>query len=319
MNLRNKKTVIISALRVLSLHPPEENAPWDNWPDKNMARLTRAPMYHLEHFEQGLLPLDADIYVMCQFDISLIEREIEMCKYLKSLGKKIVIGFSADLRFLIGNCLISPLGTLYTELLEYVDIIMSGIHTNWAIYGRYSHKVMPYGVVVEKLNFSNSNVEKNIDILFGSSCGDECLGFNLELLLMIKERHPGHRICYSITPSIIPQVQKYADRIEFVYGTLIERLPYTKLYMDAQLRPRSGRSLLEAFYFRVPTISTKWAYHSRFCPDYTFDIMDFGYIADLYDKFLLSDRNAIVIKMEEQAEFDYFDNFWPRLLDRLYA
>ena len=318
MNL-NKKVILIQALRDHWDAPPIHE-PWSNFADRNLTRLLQCSAWHLEHFEAGLVPLDADLYLMCSFDVSLLDREIAMVKKLKSLGKKVVVGFSADLRWLVGNCLMSPAGTIYSELCKHVDLIWSGVNPRLHLYGRYQDKVIPFGVPFERGNYSTiPHQNRPIDLLVSSSIGEECISQNLEILLMIKERHPEIRIMYNTQESLINGVLKqYSDKIEFVHGWLCDRLPYAKYLLSPEIRPRAGRCLVDAWMFRVPFISSDWAYHSRLFPDFTFSEMSMDYIADLFDKLLASDYNMIIKKAEEISEFDYFDNFYPRMLRKLY-
>lgn len=315
----NKKVIVIQALRDHWDAPPI-NEPWSNFCDRNLTRLLQCSAWHLEHFEAGLVPLDADVYTMCSFDVSLLDREIEMVKKLKSLGKKVIVGFSADLRFLIGNCLMSPTGTIYTELCKHVDLIMSAASPDLHLYGRYQDKVIPFGVPFERGDLSTIPYkDRPIDVLVSSSIGEECISQNLEILLMFKEKRPDIRIMYNTQPSIIDTLLKrYQDRIEFVHGWLADRLPYAKTLLSPELRPRSGRCLDDAWKFRVPFVSVEWAYHSRLFPDFTFREMSMDHIVNQVDKLLNADYNTIIKKAEEIAEYDYFDIAWPRILKRLF-
>jgi len=92
--------------------------------ERNFTRLLQADAFHIDYNES--INMNSDIYVIVSFWINNLDKEIALAKKLKSLNKKVVICYSADLRFLIGNCFISPEGTLYTELCKYADVILSG-------------------------------------------------------------------------------------------------------------------------------------------------------------------------------------------------
>ena len=315
----NKKWVLIQPLETI-WDPPPINAPWNNHPDMNLSRLLQCKAYHINHVEQGLVPLDADIYFIGDCHIGWLDKEIAFAKKLKELGKKVVVTFSADLRFLIGNCLITAEGTLYTELCEYADVILSGFSADLRAFGRYQHKVFPWGCTLERINLATVPFEKRtIDLVLSGSAGEECLGMNLELMLMIKERHPEKRIVYFTHEPYRKQLEKYFDRIEVWFEhALWDGLVQAKHYISPEYRPRAGRAIYDAWNYRVPFVTSKFAYHSNLFPEYAFAQMDLDHIADLYDKMLTVPYDKLIVDAEKLAEPEYFDNAYPRLLKVLY-
>jgi hypothetical protein len=315
----NKKWAIIQPLETI-WEPPPINTPWNNHPDMNMSRLLQCKAYHINHVEQGLVPLDADVYFIGDCHIGYIDKEIAFAKKLKELGKKVVISYSADLRFLIGNCLITAEGTLYTELAEYADVILSGFSADLRAFGRYQDKVFPWGVTFERYNFSEKPFEhRTIDLVLSGSIGEECLGMNLELMLLIRQRHPEKRIVYFTHEPYRKQLERWSDKIEVWYErALWDGLKDAKHYISPEYRPRAGRAIVDAWMYRVPFITSKFAYHSNLFPEFAFAQMDLDYIADLYDKMLATDYNTLIAQAEARAEYDYFDNAYPRLMKRLF-
>jgi len=317
--MQNKKWIIIQPLETI-WDPPPINTPINNHPDASLSRLLQCKAYHINHVDQGLVPLDADIYFIGDCHIGLLDKEIAFAKKLKELGKKVVVTYSADLRFLIGNCLITAEGTLYTDLAKYADVILSGINPCFRAFGRYQDKVFPWGVTFERCNRASVPFEnRTIDLCVSGSAGEECLAMNLEIMLMIKDRHPEKRIVYFTHEPYRKQLERYMDRIEVWFEhALWDGLVQSKAYLSPEFRPRAGRAIYDAWLYRVPFITTKWAYHSKLFPDFTFQEMNIDQIADLYDKMLASDYNELIKKAEEIAEDDYFDVAYPRLLKRLY-
>ena len=152
MNYSDIKWTWITPLMGWECPPLYEEYTRDN--GRVMSRLLQANAYSLKYENKKDIELDSDIYVIIAFDINNIEKEIEFACKLKKLGKKIVTCMSADDRWLYGSSLISPKGSLYSELANVSDVILSGVGPGIEVYGRYQHKVLPWGLPVERLNLS---------------------------------------------------------------------------------------------------------------------------------------------------------------------
>ena len=310
-----KKWTCIQPLRT-SWTAPNISTPWSNNPFHNDSKLLRANAYHIDSID---IEMDSDVYLLISYDIGNLEKEIKLVKELKSKGAKIVIGFSFDLRFLIGDGLLSPSGTLYTALCKEVDIILSGVSDNYKCYGRYQDKVFPLGMFLERLNLSTVSYEnRNIDLLISSSMGEECFGFTMETLLTIKEKYPDKRIVYSISELSIEKYKHFQNEIEFSNKKLLDLMPYAKVYYNPEMRPRSGRAIQEAWYCRTPFISHSWVYFSKIFPEFTYTGMDMQTIASNFGLILNSNYDEIIKRGEKNIEEDYFDKLYPRLMKRLF-
>lgn len=311
-----KKSTMIQPLRARWNAPPE-NAPWDNNSFATLTRLFRSNAFHIE--DPGI-DMTSEMYIMCSFDIGLLPKEIEFVKRIKDMGKKFILSFSQDLRFLIGNCLVHESGLHYGELCDYADVILSGVASKIRIYGRNQHKVLDFGVPCERLNFSSKPYEfREIDFLVSNNIGEENWGVATEFLLMLVDKFPSKTIVYSTNLPENKIHPKLRNTVKFVPSGLIYYLGNAKSYINLELRPRPGRSLLESFYFRTPFISCDSTYFSRLFPNHTFDGYDLVKVMELCEDIISTDYNKLISEAERIAEFDYFDNFYPRLLERLYG
>jgi len=316
----DKKWVWITPLQT-TWKAPQSNEPFTQDSDRNFTRLVQADAYHINYFERNEIPMDADIYVLASFDIGNLDKEIIFAQKIKELGKKLIVCYSADLRFLLGNCFISSTGNLYTELCKYADVILSGVGEDIQIYGRYSNKVMSYGLAMERLNFSEKPYEqREIDILISGSAGIECFAFELEVLLMIKEEYPNLNIVHSSQEPHREYMKKFKDMgITFVHEYLISNLLNSKLYLNLEIRPRGGRALLDAWMCRTPFISCDSTFYSQLFPDLSYG-MKFN-MNKIVDKYISSrdyKYNDLIKKAEEIAEPLYFDNTIVKLMSELY-
>lgn len=317
VDYRDKKWTWITPLQT-SWNPPDVNEGYTIDAERNFTRLIRANAFHIDYNEQ--IDLSSDIYVIVQFDINNLEKEVEFAKKIKDLGKKLVVCYSADLRFLLGNCFVSPRGMLYTELCKYADVILSGTGIDIDIYGRYYNKVLPWGLPVERLNFSDRPYnERQIDVLISSSAGEESFAFEFELEMILLERSPNIKIVHSLQECHKTWLDPFRNKgVEFVHESLIKNLVNTKVYINPELRPRGGRALLDAWYCRTPFISSDMTFYSQIFPKYTYSRMHINKIADLYENIINTNYENLIKEADRQIEPLYFDNAVKELMNRLY-
>ena len=296
------------------------NAQWSNDSFLNMSRLLNAKLFHIDDYN---IDLNADIYHICNFDIELIEKEIEFAKARKGEGAKIIVGFSQDLRFLHCDGLMNSNGFLWTNLCEVADAVTSGISSDLKMYGRQQDKVIDWGELLEPLNFSYPYDKRPIDFLTSGPIGEQSLSFELELLLTLKEKYPEKRFVSCIHGIHHEKIRKLAKRypqIEFPFNPdnpiagkpLLFYLQQAKVYCNPEVRPRPGRAMMDAFYCRVPFISSSWTYFSRLCPEFKFNRNDIWEIVEKYEKILESDYNILIKDMEKNAEYDLYWNVLDR-------
>jgi len=259
--------------------------------------------------------------MLCSFDINLIEREISFVSQVQERGAKVIIGFSQDLRFLLGDGLLNSRGALYTDLCEQADVVSAGVNPSLGIYGRFHHKAIPLGEIIEDVNFHDSSIEKKYDFSACGAVSEYALAFQLEILLSVKEQYPDHRVACIISHGAneLRQVlaKKY-PKIEFPLDlqtnpNLLSYIKESKVFCNPELRPRPGRTSMEAYYCRVPFISSEFTYHSRICPDFTYDRMSITDIVDKYSLIVNSDREQVIKDMEERAKYDHFENAYGRI------
>jgi len=301
---------------------PDASLPWTNDCNIALGRLLQAPA---SHFSNEDIDLTADIYYMIIFNVDHYEKELELIKKLKSLNKKVILTFSADMRFLTGEGLLGHQGINYTDLCAEADLVISGVPENIKFYGRYQHKVISMGVFLERLNFSNSVLPKDIDILMSGSIfrNEPSLSFALELMCILKEKYPDKKISYPTRHKWLlqpryPQID-FIEAEDYMYNTgLVPLLQRSKVYINPELRPNPGRAMIEAFYCRVPYICSSMSYPAKYIPDFTYDNMNFDTIINQYEMLINSDLTKIMRTAEELAEEDYFDNAIQRIMDRLY-
>jgi hypothetical protein len=300
------------------LLPP--NYPWGNDSFNNLSRLFQARLYHIN--DPGI-EMDAKVYWLINFDIGLADKEIEFIKKVQANGAKVIIGFSQDLRFLLGVALMNENGTMYTDICAVADGITSGCSPDVRIYGRYQDKMIPMGEVLDDLDFSYEVENKDIDLLMSGPIGEQTLPFELEFALMVKEKYPEKHVMmnipdihFKIKEKIIPKYPQI-DMPSSVKFPLIGCMKRTKIYCNPELRPRGGRALMEAYYCRVPFISSEQAYYSRLCPDFTYNKNDLVGMFEKYEMILNSDRNKIIRDMEERAQYDMFEPVYKRIKDKL--
>jgi hypothetical protein len=293
--------------------------PWNNDSFSNLSRLFKAPMYHiLDEFVDET----ADVYFIENFDIGLVRVEIEFAEAMKERGAKIVIGFSQDMRFFHGAGMMNNDGYSWIDLCAISDCIASGGSYDLRIYGRYQDKVIPWGEVLEDLDFSIPYEERTIDFLTSGATGEETISFEVEMLLMLKEKYPDKRFVCLIrngAKDIGLKLQERFPQIEFPFEgqSLMYYMQQTKTYCNIELRPRPARALMEAYYCRVPLIGSAQTYHSNLCPEFTFTKTDFYDIADKYELLLSKDPKTIIKDMEERAKFDLFDSVYKRIKDKI--
>ena len=324
MNLvdyKQLKWIWISPLQGYAPPPPLTNNDYTIDSEYVFRRFIQASAYHIDYSLNNQIPLDADIYVIVSFDIGNLEKEIEFAKQVKANGKKLIVCYSADLRFLIGNCLISPRGTLYTELCKYADVILSGTGRGINIYGRYADRVLEWALPLEKRNFSDRPFEnRDIDVLISGSAGCECLSFELEFMFMLKEKYPDLKIVHSSQQGNKVYVDLFKDKgITFVHELLIKNLVNAKAYVNLEIRPRGARVGVDAFYCRTPMMLCESTLFSELLPEFSYPMtMHLPNMVKTYEKMRDTDYNQTLQTMEKNAENLYFDNEIHNLMNRLY-
>ena len=287
---------------------------WSNDSFDNLSRLLNAKLYHILDSD---IDREADAYFIANFDINLIEKEIEFAKQMKERGAKIIAAYSQDVRFLHGQGLMSDNGTLWTGLSEIADVISSGINIDLKIFGRYQDKVIPMGEIIEDNDFSISYDKRNIDLLTSGAIGEECLSFELEFLSLVKQRFPEKRVVSAIHGCYIELVEKLIKKyplIEFSTENFISLLQRSKVYCNPELRPRPGRALVECMYCKVPFIASEFNYHAKLCKEYTYRWTSIVDWVDTYERLLNDDWDQIVLNMEDRAIEDNFENVYNRIL-----
>lgn len=316
----SKKWTIIQPLRTQWDIPPLERDPnfYDNNAFYTISRLLRADAYHIDC---PVINEDSDIYFLIAFDPALMLKELNFIRKMKAMGKKVVLAFSQDYRFLIGDALVSPEGVLYTDLVKEADLTMAGVSSKLKIYGRYQNKVIEGGPFLEDLNFNAiPHNERKIDVLLSGPVGEQGFGLVLELMLTIKDRFPNDKIVYSLRPGLEDRKKIMEERGLIVLPPpLMGLIPNSKYYLDSQIRPRPGRVLDECFYCHTPFISHDLTYMSKLYPEFAYTEMNMTHIVDLYEKMKNSDYNVLIQKASEIAKYDHYVNVITRLEERLYA
>jgi len=318
VELNNLKVVLINPTHHHGKTVPKSMI-WTNDSFDTSAKLFGAKLYHILDED---IDRTADLYYIINFDINLIDKEIEFATQMKQRGAKILVSYSQDVRFLHGGGLWNSKGFIYTDLCEVADMIVCGISQDIKIYGRYQDKVIQMGEIIEDNDFSIPYEERDIDLLTSGAIGEECLGFELEFLSLIKQKFPEKRvvsIIHSYYGSLIDILRKKYPLIEFPNdGTsFINYLQRAKVYCNPELRPRSGRSLVEAYYCRTPFISSSMMYHSKMCPNFTYNSSSIVDWVNIYELLINSNYKDIVFKMEEVAKFDMFENVYKRILEKI--
>lgn len=312
--VKEKWTIIQPVCRGGSM---ETSGQWSNHTFLNFSRLFNAKLYHIT---DSNIEMDSDVYHIVNFDIGLLEQEIEFAKAVKRRGAKVTVGFSQDFRFLIGDGLISNQGHLYTELCKVADGIQSGVPDK-GIYGRFQDKVILMGEILEDQSFALPYENRSIDLVTSGPAGEQSLSFELEFLLMIKEKYPDKKLVSCIHAPHRPIVEKlrvnYPQITFAIEHPLMDYMRMSKVYCNPEIRPRPGRTLMEAFYFRVPFISSSWTYYSKLCKEFSYNKVSITEMFDKYELLIHSDVNEIIYKMEQRAQEEMFDAVYSRIKEKL--
>lgn len=293
---------------------------WSNDSFNNLSKLFQARLYHIT---QNNIPEDYDVYWLINFDIELIDKEILFLKRVKEKGAKIIIGFSQDWRFLLGKKLISSSGTLYTELCEIADVIGGGINFNYGAFGRYQNKVVDMGEILWDLDFSIPLENRNIDFLVSGCLNGFSHAYEIELLSLIHEKYPDKKLAICI-PDMHEIKYILMKKYPFIYFPMSEEIKFmdvlknAKTYCNLEIRPRGGRCLIEAYYCRVPFISSYPTYFSRLCPDTIYNHLDVNEVFEKYKILKNSNLQTYINDMEEKAKYDYFENVYKRIKEKIF-
>lgn len=314
----NEKWIIIQPSHNHGVKSSQDK-PWDNDSFSTLSRLFNAPLYNITDQD---IPLDADIYLICNCWISLLEQEVEFAKKVKALGKKVIVCFSHDYRFTLGADLMTPNGILYTDLCEVADAIAGGVNPNLRIYGRHQHKVFEMEIL-ENLNFSIPYEQRDIDFLTCVQASDTSLSLEVELLLLFKEKYPDKKVACLAHGNTVELTQKLQARFPQIYfpinegQSLLYYMKRAKCFCNVENRPRPGRMLIEAYYCRTPFISSECTYFSWLCSAYSYKWLDYYDILDKYEKILSKDFYIINKEMEERAQFCSIENVHNRIKEKL--
>lgn len=316
--INGKRWIHINCTNERKRSAPSVDHKWEVHAGINMERLLRADSYDIR---QNDIDMSADAYLIINLCIETIERDIALAKDVRKRGAKVVVAFSSDFRFIQGDSLINSKQTMYTELTEHADVILSGMSERCMLFGRHQDKVIYCGCPLERLNMSTKTFEeRNIDLLVSGKHGEQGRAFAFEICYMIKQKFPDINITYCAFPyGQADWTVKFRHYMNFVEDKLVNVLPRAKAYACFELRPTCGRPAMEAFYFRTPAIFNALAYHSRLFPDFVYDNLNMQYIVDLYAKMRDSNYHEVIQKAEQLAEYDYFDNFYQRLEKRLWG
>lgn len=313
----NKKWTLIQPLRA-QWPIPNPNHPWDNNVFYTISKLLKANAFHIESSD---IEMTSDIYFLVSFDIALIEKEILFVKKLHDFGKKVVVAFSQDFRFMVGDGLVDEkTGYMYTDLVKEADLTISGVSEKLHIYGRYQNKVISAGPFIENLNFSLPYHLREIDVLLSGPSGEQGFGLNLEIMLAIKEKFPNAKVAYSLRDGFNRRAQIMHQKGILVFTPpIINLLPNTKVYIDSQIRPRPGRVLDEAWYCRTPFISHDLTYLSRIFPEYSYSEMSIDKIVSLYSNLIQEDYDTLMQRAGKLIEEDYYENVINKIENKLYG
>lgn len=322
IDYRSKKWLIMQPIQNGRWGVPDANRPWDVDCNIALGKLLRASASHVCNTD---IDMTADIYCLLSAYTCFYQQEIDFCKKVRSLGKKVVLFLSTDYKFLTGQDLLSDIGILYSDLCNEVDLIVSGMPSHFKFFGRNQHKVIDMSIFLERVNFNIPYEQRDIDILLSGSIGrnEITLPFALELMCMLKEKYPDKRIVYPtakkhILQSRYPQIE-FQEAVDIQGQGLVPWLQKSKHYISVDVRPGTNRALIESLYSRTPYISSTMCYASKYYQDFTYDgLVNFETIMIQYENILQSDRNEIIQKSEQLAEEDYFDNAIKRIMSRLY-
>lgn len=292
---------------------------WSNDSFNNISRLFQARVYHTTDPE---IDETADVYWNINLNMAYIDKEINFLTKMKDKGKKIVVGFSQDTRFMIGNDLINDQGYIYTDLCKVADVIGGGINPDLEMFGRYQHKVVDMGEILEPLNFSIPYEDRNIDLLISGELNGKTLPFELEFASMIYEKYPNTKITICVPDYVTfkESVIKKYPHFSFPSSekiTFLNCMRDSKVYLNLECRPRGGRTLIEAYYCRTPFIACVNNYHTNLCKESSYTFNDLGEMVGGYERLLYSNHKKNIEIMEERALNDYFEPVYNRMKTKL--
>jgi hypothetical protein len=317
-DLKKPKFVIIQPSHVDGRKLSKDSL-WSPDSFNNLSRLFDAQLFHITH---NNIDETADVYWLINFDIELLDKEIAFLKRMKEKGKKIIVGFSQDRRFLMGQGLLNSRGTLYTELCDVADVVSSGMSKDLFIFGRYENKVVHFGEIFEEVNLSIPVEQRDIDFMVSGEKNGDTLAFELELLLMINQHYPERKLA-----CCVPNEVKIKEALKVKYPQIffpdssipfIGWLKHSKYYCNMELRPRSGRCMIESYYCKVPFISSKYTYHSNLFYELAYNYYDTEQIFQGYDYMTSLPYEMLISTMEERATYDKFESVYNRIIHKLF-
>jgi hypothetical protein len=317
--MQNKPKFVILNPTHVDKRKISKDTPWSNDSFNNLSRLFDAQLFHINN--EGI-DETGDIYWLINFDINLLDKELDFLKKMKDKGKKIIVGFSQDRRFMLGKELITKNGTLFTEMYKIADIVSGGINPKLKMFGRYQDKIVSFGEILEDINFSIPVENREYDFMISGEKNGDTLSLETELALMIKEKHPDKKVLICI-PDEVELKWKLADKykeIEFPTSKIpfLEYLKHSKYYCNMEIRPRSGRCLIESYYCRVPFISSWNCYHSNLMDEFSYRNYDLVDIFKRYEEIIFIEYNDLIEMMEYRAKFDGFQYVYERIMEKLY-
>jgi hypothetical protein len=254
---------------------------------------------------------DADIQLVTSVDWGQYKQELDFIKRMKSKGKKTIVTFSGDSRWLNGSALASPSGENYIDLCAEADAILGAIHPDWKVFGRFQDKVIYQNEPLENVSIKG-NKNKDIDILLVGSSNHFC--YALEIAYMLLDKNPKYNCVIGCLPQYIDAFRKTNPRLNIeetgphsVFETYLKR---SKVLVNTELKARGGRIPTWAFYANIPAILGNGAFISQIYPDITFNKID---LQDIVEKteFAINKSAEIMDKAKELAKPFYFPE-WER-------
>lgn len=319
MNYRDKKWAIILHSGAAAETPPPENAPWTDHAFRNVSRILQAPIYPVKSQN---IPDKYDIYLFCSIWIGDMATEIAWSNDIRRRGRKVVLTFSHDSRFVSGHALIDEHGNMYTDLVAASDVTLSGLPESVNMFGRYKDKVISSGGFLERVNLSVPYKKRNIDLLVSGMRNEDHFGLSAEILLSLIRTFPGRNIVYcarSKAPCAMNTFFKKHKEVSFVYDKLTSVLPMAKVHLNIDWRPSPGRSVMESWYYRVPTIGYELSYYSKLFPGLSYQHLCIDQILSRCETALKEDHNTLIAKAEGVASTEYYDVLCNKIMHRLYG
>jgi hypothetical protein len=258
---------------------------------------------------------DADIHLVSNGGYDTIQLEIDFIRKMKAKDKKVIVGMSADGRWLNGLGLLSAEGHHYTEVLIEADAIISEVNPNWKVYGRYQHKVIPISEPLEHFIFKSAKI-KDIDVLLAGTTHH--LAYAVEAAYMLLDKNPEYKCIIGTSPQYIEAFRKRHPRLNFEFtgphSTFEEYLKRSKILLNLEMKPRGGRVPMWGYYAGIPVVCSSGAFYSQLYPSLAFDRIDLEYIVDRAEC-ALQNSTELINNAKEIARPYYFPE-WIKTIYR---